>query len=96
MRSRWDRSPYTFNIPFETGFGCRASPGEVAKELSDFVRQSGQPVVELKHCFQALPHIQYLVKDALDEVIGLLPNHGVKITAASIISESNLRLLPEV
>jgi predicted phosphodiesterase len=95
MRSRWDRSPYGFNIPFETGFGCRASPPDVAKELSHFVRQSAQPVVELRACFQELPHLQYLVKDAMEEVMKLLPAHGVKITPASTISESNLRILPE-
>lgn len=92
-RSRWERSPHNFNIPYEVGFGCRDHPDVIARDLAAIVLALPEPFVEMREIYPQLPQLRFLLKETLDEVLARLPTHGVRCTRATNVGESNLRKL---
>jgi predicted phosphodiesterase len=90
-RSRWERSPHTFNIPYEVGFGCREQPSEIAKKIASVVIEQAKPFMEMREVFGLVPYLRFLLKETMDEVLSQLPACGVKCIRAELLSDSNLR-----
>ena len=89
-RKQWERSPNEFNIPYETGFGCREHFKTIAAEVAATVLASPHAVIEMTEILTAHPHLQFLIKPTLDQVLAELPNHGVRCVQALRIPAPHL------
>jgi 3',5'-cyclic AMP phosphodiesterase CpdA len=90
MKRNWQRSPETFRIPYQTGFGCRRPSNELAQLVAACVLKS-KGTLGWDEVISSVPELKYVLKDAFDGVIERLPSLGVKFTRTSILSESEFR-----
>jgi predicted phosphodiesterase len=82
---RWERSPSNHNIPFESGFGCQEPPSQLANAIANVVGNSKAPYLDMETVYSAVPQFRFLIKDALDEVVRLLPSLGIKFRLFGIL-----------
>jgi hypothetical protein len=87
----WERSPSEFNIPDGTGFGCRENVKTIASEIARTVLESTTSVVEMRGILTAHPHFQFVNKPTFSQIIGELPNHGVRCIQGLRLQDSNFR-----
>jgi 3',5'-cyclic AMP phosphodiesterase CpdA len=90
-RRQWERSPSEYNIPDGTGFGCRENVITIASEIAQTVRSGTASVGEMTKILDVHPHLQFITKPTMDQIIAELPSHGIKCTQGLRFQDSNFR-----
>jgi hypothetical protein len=89
-RREWQPTPDGANIPDGAGFGCRENIPSIVATICAFVKAATIPVT-INELFKAHPHLQFIVRQAFDEVVKELKKQNVRCNVSKPFGETQLR-----
>jgi len=82
-REGWIRSPSTFNIPYECGFGCRENNITIGDQIVDVITNATLPFVTLGDLLKSVPHFKFVLPTEQKKIIDHVEKSGIIVALMS-------------
>nr|WP_254803934.1 metallophosphoesterase [Methylobacterium sp.]USU34558.1 metallophosphoesterase [Methylobacterium sp.] len=90
-RRQWVKSNLSQAIAYGTGFGCRALPADLARDIVQAFHATGKVYLTGADIYGLVPHTKFVTKEHMNQVLSAIRNSGLSWTSSETFAEGILR-----